>query len=99
VGSIPNTAAKSWTTVEYISAIAHINPIINEKTVRPSSKSTAPDWSVTKRAIKLFIAQILLEHTGVKANAEAVGPNGFGQLEKAPCGSFRSKIDRRPSSG
>ena len=29
----------------------------------------------------------------MKANGEAAGPNGFDQLEKAPCGLFRSKAD------
>jgi hypothetical protein len=58
-GSIPKMVAKSWTTVLFISANAAINPIVKEKMVRPSSKLSAPDWSVTKRQIKPFIAQVL----------------------------------------
>jgi hypothetical protein len=51
--------AKSWTTVPCISASATIKPTVREKMVRPSSKPRAPDWSVTKRQIELFIAQVL----------------------------------------
>jgi hypothetical protein len=58
-GSIPKMAAKSCTMVLFISANAAINPIVKEKMVRPSSKLNAPDWSETKRRIKLFIAQVL----------------------------------------
>src|SRR4029077_18299771 len=58
-GSIPKMVAKSWTTVLFISANAAINPTVKEKMVRPSSKLIAPDWSVTKRQITLFIARVL----------------------------------------
>jgi hypothetical protein len=33
--------------------------MVREKMVKPSSKLTAPDWSVTNRQIKLFIEQVL----------------------------------------
>ena len=45
---MPKMAAKSWTTVLFSIAIAAINPIIKEKTVRASM---SPDSSVTKHQI------------------------------------------------
>ena len=58
---MPKMTAKSWTTVPLSSASAAINPIVKEKMVKPSSKLMAPDWSVTKRQIELFIGQVLTD--------------------------------------
>ena len=38
---------------------AAINPMVKEKMVKPSSKPMAPDWSMTKRQMELFIGQVL----------------------------------------
>ena len=62
--------AKSIEHAAIISANAAINPIVKEKMVRPSSKPRAPDWSVTKRQMKLFIAQVLPDD---KAKPQLIG--------------------------